>query len=177
MFIDIEDLREEPLHFHHVYRIGDLMFQHEDAALDKPVVVNFRLTHEDRDLRLDGTLETSVRYSCSRCLKPLSQKVATRFDLFYLPQPKRTNMNEEIELKYEEMDIGFYDGIRLDVDVMVLEQIELSLPMRFICRDDCKGLCQMCGADLNDGACLCKEVEADSRLAVLLDFRKKMESK
>jgi uncharacterized protein len=73
------------------------------------------------------------------------------------------------------MDVAFHDGLAFDVNLMVLEQIELAMPMRFVCREDCKGLCYKCGADLNEGACLCKKEETDSRLATLLDFKKKMD--
>ena len=71
------------------------------------------------------------------------------------------------------MEVAYYDGIALDVDQMILEQIELAMPMKFVCREDCKGLCYKCGADLNEGACLCKGEETDSRLSALLEFRKK----
>ena len=59
----------------------------------------------------------------------------------------------------------------------ILEQIELAMPMKFVCREDCRGLCYKCGADLNEGACLCKNEEIDSRMSALLEFRQKKEDK
>jgi uncharacterized protein len=174
VFIEIEDLKTEPLHVHHLYGVKDLDFVHADAALDEPVSVDFVLDHKDKDLRLGGTLQTSVRYKCARCLRESSSRLATNFDLLYMPQPA-PSVDQEIELKYDDMQIGFYDGVRFDVDLMVLEQIELALPMKFICQEACKGLCVNCGADLNEGPCLCKTSDIDSRLAVLRDFRKKMD--
>jgi uncharacterized protein len=173
VFIEIEDLKPEPLHFHHVYPIREINFSHKDAALNAPVATDFVLTHKDRDLHVDGTLKTAILYTCSRCAKEFSRPLATSFDLSYLPQPKWTNQSAEIELQYEDMDVAYYNGISFDVDLMVLEQIELAIPMQFVCRDDCKGLCYRCGADLNEGACLCKDEETDSRLSVLVDFKKK----
>lgn len=175
MFIQIEELKEEPLRVQHVYGVEELPFDHEDAFLAEPIAVDFTLTHKERDLQLGGSVATSVRFVCSRCLLEYTKRVATSFDLFYLPQPDSKGLDEEMELKYEDMDVGFYDGIRLDVDLMVLEQIELSIPMRFICQEECKGLCPTCGADLNRGACRCPAEEPDSRLAVLLEFKKKLE--
>ncbi len=175
VFIEVEDLRDDPLHFEHVYGLGELRFERDDSALEEAVSVEFILTHEERDLRLGGTVVTGVRCTCSRCLKEFSRRLATSFDLIYLPHPATTKVDEEIELKYDDMDVGYYDGVRLDVDLMVMEQIELSLPMRFVCRDECRGLCYKCGADLNEGACLCILDETDSRLAALLDFRKRMQ--
>ena len=174
MFIEIEDLKAEPLRIHHIYAVKDLDFAHADAALDEPVSVDFVLDHKEKDLRLGGTLQTSIRYECARCLRESSRRLATNFDLLYLPQAD-WGVDQEIELKYEDMQIGFYDGIRFDVDLMVLEQIELALPMKFICQEACKGLCVNCGADLNESPCLCKGSDIDSRLAVLREFRKKMD--
>ncbi len=172
MFIAIEDLKLEPLHVHHVFPIREINFSHEDAVLSAPVAADFVLTHKDRDLRVDGTVETAIRFRCSRCAKEFSKPFAANFNLSYLPQPKWPE-NAEIELRYEDMEVAYYDGIAFDVDLMVLEQIELAMPMKFVCREDCKGLCYRCGADLNEGACLCKNEETDSRFSVLLDFQRK----
>ncbi len=173
MFIEVQDLKQEPLHFQHVFPIGEIKFAHEDAVLSEPVTADFILTHEDLDLHIDGTVETNIRFRCSRCTKEFSKAFAAKYDLTYLPQPKWSSQNAEIELKYEEMDVAYYDGVALDVNLMVLEQIELAMPMQFVCREDCKGLCYKCGADLNEGVCLCSKEEADSRLSVLLDFKQK----
>jgi uncharacterized protein len=175
VFIEIEDLKQEPLHVHHVYQLGEIQFLHEDAALSEPVWTDFVLTHKDRDLRIGGKVETAIRFKCSRCVREFSRPFATSFDLFYLPQPHWTNEDDEIELRYEDMEVGYYDGVQLDVDLMVLEQIELAMPMKFVCRDDCKGLCYKCGADLNEETCRCKKDETYARLSVLMEFRKKME--
>jgi uncharacterized protein len=173
VFIEIESLKAEPLHIHHVFAIGEISFTHEDAVLSEPVTADFVLRHKNLDLFVDGTLETSIRFRCSRCTKEFYRPFSTQYDLSYLPQPKWTDKDGEIELKYEDMEVAYYDGVAFDVDLMVLEQIELSMPMKFVCREDCKGLCYQCGADLNEGACLCKNEETDSRLSVLLDFKNK----
>ncbi len=173
MFIEIEDLKPEPLHVHHSYAAGELPFEYQDAVIDEPVTTDFLLTHKEQDLRIGGTLQTGVRFACSRCLKQASCHVSASFDLVYVPQPKPVRPGEEIALSYADMEVGFYDGIRFDVDTMIVEQITLSLPMRFVCAEDCKGLCQSCGADLNQGPCSCKHDEGDARLSVLMEFRKK----
>ena len=174
MFIEIEDLNDDPLHVQHLYGEGDLPFRHEDAFLREPVQLAFVLSHEEGALRLVGRLTTSVMLLCSRCLKEVAEEISTGFDLFYLPQPQSSSKDEEIELKYEDMAVGYYDGVRLDVDLVALEQIELALPMKFVCRPECRGLCFRCGADMNLGSCSCKSEEIDSRFAVLEQFRKKM---
>lgn len=173
MIIEIDSLTQDPLHLVHSFGTGELKFEHEDAALEQPVAADFLLTHKEKDLRAVGKIRTAIRYRCSRCLKEAVFPFETGFDLCYLPQAN-WKQDEEIELKYEDMEVGYYDGVSLDVDLMVLEQIELAMPMRFVCREDCRGLCPTCGTDLNDGSCQCGVDHTDSRLAVLKDFRSKM---
>lgn len=173
MFIEIEDLKPEPLQVHHVFPIEEIKFAHDDAALNAPIAADFMLTHRDRDLRVDGTVETAIRFRCSRCMKEFSRPFSASFDLDYLPQPKWTTEDAEIELHDGDMDVAYYDGIAFDVNLLVLEQIELAMPMQFTCREDCKGLCYKCGADLNEAACLCGSEEPDSRMSVLLEYKNK----
>lgn len=175
MFIEIEDLKPEPLHVHHVFPIGEIKFSHDDAALCEPVTADFVLTHNELELHVDGTVATAVRFECSRCAREFSRPVLAEFDLSYLPEPKWRNEGAEIELRYDEMEVEYYDGISLDVNLLALEQIELAMPMKFICREDCKGLCDQCGADLNQGQCQCRKGETDARLSVLLDFKRKID--
>jgi len=170
VFIEIEDLEGRPLHVRHLFPIKEIWFSHEDAWLETPVEVDFTLFPSGKELRVGGSVKTSVRCRCSRCTKVFVRPVANDFDLSYTPQPEWDG-SAEIELKYEDMDIGYYDGSRFDVNALALERIELALPMQYFCRDDCKGLCYRCGADLNEETCLCKE-EPDARLAVLLEFKK-----
>jgi uncharacterized protein len=180
VFIVIDDLKKEPLHVHHVFPAEEIMFSHADASLNMPVTTDFTLTHKGRNLHLSGKVETEIRFKCSRCAKEFLYPFSADFDLSYQPHPKEIAENTEIELKYEDMDIAYYDGVTFDVNVMVLEQIELAMPMKIVCREDCKGICLRCGADLNDlnaddsnaKECPCSE-EPDPRLSVLLDFKKK----
>ena len=172
VFIEIEDLKDRPLQVRQVFPAAEIRFQHEDAELDSPVAMDFMLIPTGRDLRIRGEMATSIRCRCSRCDREFVRPFAAKFDLSYMPQPEWGNETSEIELKYDDMDVGYYDGVRFDVNTMALEQIELAMPMQYVCRDNCKGLCYKCGADLNEGSCSCEE-EPDARLSVLLQWREK----
>ncbi len=174
MLIDIESLKPEPLVVHQVYEAEEIRFAHEGAQLSAPVTVDFVLRHKEKDLQIEGSVRTEVRYVCSRCLREFTRPFSAAYSLSYRPHPVPAGKDEEIELAEEDLEVGFYDGIALDVDLMVLEQIELSMPMKIICAGDCKGLCPHCGVNLNERTCSCRTEETDQRLAVLLDFRKKM---
>jgi len=170
VFIEIEDLEGRPLHVRHQFPTGEIRFLHDDARLEIPVDVDFTLFPAGGELRVAGSIKTSVLCRCSRCTKEFVRPVAENFDLSYSPNPEWDGGAAEIELKYEDMDIGYYDGVRFDVDALALERIELAMPMKHVCRDDCKGLCYKCGADLNDETCSCGE-EPDARMAVLLKLK------
>ena len=64
MFIEIEDLKTEPLHVRHIFPVEEIPFSHEDASLDEPVTADFILSHRDRDLRIDGTVNTAIARGC-----------------------------------------------------------------------------------------------------------------
>jgi uncharacterized metal-binding protein YceD (DUF177 family) len=72
VFIEIEDLKAEPLHVHHVFPIKEILFSHEDAELKAPITTDFVLTHKDRNLWIDGEVETAISFRCSRCTKEFS---------------------------------------------------------------------------------------------------------
>ena len=76
---------------------------------------------------------------------------------------------DEVELSDREVVVGYYDGERLDLGDVVREQLFLSLPLKRLCREDCRGLCPTCGKNLNTGACGCPPPEEpeDPRLSPL----------
>ncbi|MGH9786608.1 MAG: DUF177 domain-containing protein, partial [Terriglobia bacterium] len=91
---------------------------------------------------------------------------AMDFDLFYRPI-QTISRNEELEIKGEDLDIGFYHGDGLLLQDALREQILLTLPIKNVCRDDCAGLCPQCGQNRNLGPCACPPAPADERWAPL----------
>ena len=67
-------------------------------------------------------------------------------------------------------DLIVFGGYSVALDEIVLNNILIHMPIRYLCREDCKGLCPMCGKDLNEGECGCKREEIDPRLEVLSRF-------
>jgi len=96
------------------------------------------------------------------------------FDLFYTPADAARDQGGERELFERDLDFAVYENDQIDLDEMVLEQLELSLPSRVLCREDCRGLCPQCGADLNVEQCQCKP-QIDPRWRALADLKAEME--
>jgi len=118
-----------------------------------------------------GRLSAGVQVECGRCLERYAVPVEQELDLFYLPREKERPMDEEDEVGLSDHDVvvGYHDGSQLDLGDVVREQLFLSLPLKYVCREDCRGLCPTCGRNLNEGGCGCpkQEVPEDPRLAPL----------
>ncbi len=107
-------------------------------------------------VELHATADFTLETACDRCAKPISLPLATK--IFHtLVTSLNDETNDELLLVNE---------LRFDLDELITEDIFLDLPSKFLCREDCKGICPMCGSDLNDGSCSC-EKEVDPRLAAL----------
>ena len=117
-------------------------------------------------------LEAAVPYtaSCARCLQPVSDTFSFRFEKTVAPAKQVENTPEEDKDDYAVI----YDGF-LDVDEQLLEMLELAFPSKLLCREDCAGLCPICGKDLNEGPCGCERKEIDPRLAPLAELLKQFQ--
>lgn len=124
--------------------------------------------------RLRAALEAGIELACVRCLDAFTLPVHENLDLLYLPHsanvakaPATGEAEEEGRLKDEDLSVGFYRDERIDLGLMVWEQVYLSLPMKPLCRGDCRGLCPVCGTNLNTSSCDCTRDTVDPRLASL----------
>ena len=129
------------------------------------VEVSITLKRIRETLYLEGNIRTVVGMACSRCLEAARLPISVPFK--YVLAPAQPEHQEEKELNQEDLDFVFYEGDLIDLDPLVIEQIILQVPIRILCREDCKGLCPHCGINLNTGSCQCHEKQIDSRLAVL----------
>lgn len=131
---------------------------------------------EEDTVHVFGHLGAQLGLECHRCLEPFSLPVEMDLDLYYLPHREGTSPEEEdeqdVELSDRDMVVAYYRGERVDLGEMVREQLLLSIPMKRVCRSDCRGLCPICGTNRNQAPCECRP-EPDLRLAPLRDILKK----
>jgi len=117
-------------------------------------------------------VKTTLELRCSRCLEPFTAPVDQEFDLRYTPHAENTGEGER-EIEEDDLTTAFYDGDEIDLGHLMHERFVLSLPMKPLCGDGCKGLCSICGANLNAMTCDCKPVWEDPRLAALRELKTK----
>ncbi len=176
MFVDINELRErnEPLSIVKDFGEEELTIDNPISALQYPAHSEVQVSLCGERVRVEGELGADLVLTCSRCLKPFARKIQKTFELEYRPDPVVETEEEDLGLTYTDLDIGFYRDDRLDVRAVISEQIVLEIPMKPVCEEACKGLCQQCGADLNEGPCNCQPRSIDPRLEALLEVKKRM---
>ncbi len=122
--------------------LSPLVLGAEEVVLIKPVSVSGSIVADAEGISVRGTLKTAFQTECARCLKPLEEPIATEFNVRF---HKSAGDDDEIYL---------YEGDSLDITDMIKDHVLLALPIQSLCGPDCKGLCPICGTNLNEGGCV-----------------------
>ncbi|HEB74771.1 MAG TPA: DUF177 domain-containing protein [Nitrospirae bacterium] len=131
-----------------------------------PVTAHLRVERRGDEVMIRGEIEGTIALQCSRCLIGFHRDMSLNVDLEYHPSSEVAR-EETYEVPRDEIDVGFYDNDEIDISQVVREQLILSLPMKALCDEACKGLCPECGADLNLQRCECRHETVDPRLKEL----------
>jgi len=182
MFIEIHELEHHPIDFEEEIRTGVLDLGEDLRQVEVlHTAGRAQLVEEQhgkhqivKDIRIDGSLSTRVELACARCLEPVVQDVNHKFDLLYRPQGTDAG-RAELSVTSAEAEVSYYQGEGLLLEDVLQEQVLLALPLKAICRDDCRGLCPHCGKNLNAEQCACTEPVEDPRWQALKDIRQKMD--
>jgi len=170
MLISLARLPVEGLGFEHQYGPDELDIAAHGFKFHEAPRVTGRVERVGSEVRLRGRLSTLVVCECDRCLKDVEIPVETNFDLLYAAEDPGSGKGSESEVHGRDLDVAVYEDDTIDIDQMVREQIELSLPPRVLCREDCRGLCSQCGTDLNVEGCGCVK-PVDPAWRALADFK------
>lgn len=130
-------------------------------------------TYKDKNLNINIDITYIYEEACSRCLASSVSEVNTNLSakLMEYGSDVEEIENQEEDKDFEDYeDVLYYKNNNLNLDEYIVEQVILSLPMRTICKEDCKGLCSKCGKDLNVSECDCVHNDIDPRLEKLKDF-------
>lgn len=175
MTFDVDEISDGGLAFQISARREDFDIDQPECSLAREVEVQGTLSGADRDVYLDGKIQTGLTVSCSRCLEPSLLEVESRVTARYIPRPAEPKGSPEHELQEGEIDVEYYDENRINIFQAVHDQILLAVPLVGLCREDCRGLCPSCGSNLNQGTCGCGSAkEADPRLEILKSLKDKL---
>ena len=118
---------------------------------------------------VEGQAEIIVAMNCDRCLKPVEEKLTLQFSgEVHGPDAVLEQMDDE-----EDDDRSFMEGYQLDAETFVYNEIMGNWPAKILCKEDCKGLCRVCGQNLNERECGCDTFVPDPRMAVIQDIFKR----
>jgi len=126
-----------------------------------------------QDIRVKGKLDMRLEVLCARCLEPVVHPIERSFDLLYRPLGIDSG-HEELSVTDAEAEIGYYGGGGLLLEDTLREQVLLALPLKTLCREDCKGLCPHCGKNMNEIECGCVDEVEDPRWSALKEIRDKL---
>jgi uncharacterized protein len=178
MDLNLEQAFEEPVDLSHRFEIPSDRLEREELLALGPVSFEGRLQRADSGFVLDGNLRFGGTVACARCLAPVDFSKDGPASWMFVPAherpkpggPKPAKDPEDLELLAGDLDVIYYDELTIPFDPLIEEEVQLELPMKALCREDCKGICPTCGADRNTTPCSCVEA-VDGRwkaLAALL---------
>jgi uncharacterized protein len=183
MEFKILELEQEPVEFDLQLKPGAVDFggeagqKGELAASGRAEVI-----HEHRgpkeivpDIRLKGRFAGAFEVPCARCIEPVEIPLSAEFDLIFRPVGVDAGAPER-SITASETEIGYYQKGSLLLEDVLREQVLLSLPVRTLCKLDCKGLCPRCGANRNTQSCSCEEGQSDPRWQALTGLRGRIKS-
>ena len=128
------------------------------------------------DIRLRGKFSGKFQVPCARCVEPVEIALSADFDLIFRPAGADSEAPER-SITAPETEIGYYLKDSLLLEDVLREQVLLSLPVRTLCKPDCKGLCQRCGGNRNTQECTCEEGLNDPRWEALSGLRSQIKTR
>jgi uncharacterized protein len=148
----------------------DLGLEEETLAISGKIPVKLSIYRAGHDVDVTASVSFVCVLVCSRCLKEYEASFAEHFTSFYR-RPLEGALPGEVEISDEDAMTYFYEDEMIDLTPAVRDAMLLAVPMRPLCADDCKGLCSVCGEDLNVGKCSCSTEITDARWDALKKFK------
>lgn len=130
----------------------------------KKTPVELRIANrENKLLLISGSVDIEVGIPCGRCLEEVPTQICFDID-------KELKVENGVVVDEEMEETDYLIGFELDVDKLVYAEILVNWPMKVLCKEDCKGICKVCGMNLNKGTCDCQRTELDPRMAAIQDI-------
>jgi len=150
-------------------------------SLDRPELLGLspvgwkgEVVWADPGYLLRAKLDYEQRLECIRCLKPIAEEAHADVDLMVVVDRHRPEPGEH-EVDERDLSVWMVEEEIVELEPILFEQLQLNVPMKPLCRPDCKGLCPRCGADWNEGPCACAESSGDGRFSALAELKGRLD--
>lgn len=184
MLVKIEEIQEKGLELTEPVSLELLtsaLEPSEGFKVTQPGAISVRFKKVAGRVFLTGNLKTELVAPCKRCLADVRLGLPVNFSLRMVDKTQLDHSAAEEDddnkdesagsFDLDQADAEPFDGKTIDLDPIIREQVLLALPVSVLCREDCKGLCTVCGQDLNEKDCGCERKVVDVRLAKLKDIK------
>lgn len=168
MFFSVKELELKKVRFDVAFAPGEIQYDQglsQTTPLEAQGVAEL-LANTLGEIRIRGHLKVGMQTECDRCLEPAKFQIDENFDLFYRPAD-RAGYEDEVEIDEGESELAFYEGGGIELKDVLREFVLLSLPMQRICREECLGICPVCGRNRNLVNCGCEPKPVDDRWLAL----------
>ncbi|MDQ3322873.1 MAG: DUF177 domain-containing protein [Acidobacteriota bacterium] len=170
MIIDLTALKDRQTSFDFLLSADEISLEGEAVKLNDHVEIEGKLTKGIAQTDIEGKIFADVELECSRCLQPVQEFLEFPFEAVFVT-PENYTEETEVRIRAEDLEVSIFEGDKIDLTEVAREQILLALPIQIFCREDCKGLCQKCGANRNLINCNCEEKEVDPRWQGLRELK------
>ena len=142
--------------------INEICVQGERFPIQETIPAELTITNSGKGLLvIEGTAGVQAVIPCARCLEDVTYDFSLVFE-------RRVDMKlSEEERESAEEEYNFIEKDHLNVDTLVQNELLINWPIRVLCKEDCKGICSRCGANLNHGECGCDREALDPRMAAI----------
>lgn len=128
----------------------------EGLSFRSPLTYDLAVVRLDEKVRIRGSVKSVLNLNCARCLEEFPFAVDGRIDIELAPKSMAPS-GGELELKAKDLDVDYYEGDEIDLAPFLCEEVYLDIPARPLCREECKGLCDVCGCNRNSEECGCSK--------------------
>ena len=167
MVINIDKIPKEGLSVSRDFEFLNVDLVEENTVFLSPAHAECTVSRSGDEIWIKGRLTARLSFVCSRCLSPFEFPVDSSFDLVYLPE--ELNLMKE-ELEEDDLGQAFYHDNQINLQEIILEQLNLTFPLKPLCSEGCEGICAICGKVRRNGDCGCHVKEDDPRLRKLKNF-------
>lgn len=141
--------------------LEDTEFLGELFVFDTPVKYIGRIMNNTKSLELSLTVSGRIRIHCARCMKPFAEDFKFELTEILLEEGQEISENDEVIL---------FSGHSIELDEIILNNFLMNVRGKYLCSEACRGLCPVCGIDLNTASCNCQKEEIDPRWAALAEI-------
>jgi uncharacterized protein len=179
-FIVFDEIdKHGPQSLNRTYELTPQELEREELAGLGPIAIEATARKGDQlgEYLVDGTSHFTADFACSRCLEPYPFANSSAFHLRFRPRLEVAQENEEVEIASQDLDVEFYTERSIPLRELAAEQVQLAIPMKPLCEENCLGLCPGCGANHNREECRCETPVVDERWGALQGIREQLSKK